>query len=189
MSAVADLEDATLVRYCLSGHGEAIRVFVQRFQSTLFAVCIKILGHRHDAEDVTQEVLLRAFRGLSGFDSRRPLRPWLTMIAVNCCRTLLASRKVRPVAVEYSDDLSLTQRPEHDFDLAEELQNALATLREDYRICFVLFHEQQLSLPEISEIVGSPVGTIKTWLHRARRQLSVHLMERGITPMVNHELH
>jgi hypothetical protein len=74
------------------------------------------------------------------------------------------------------------RRPQGDLELAEELELALASLREQYRISFVLYHHQQLSLPEIAEICNCPVGTVKTWLHRARRQLAVRLAKRGLGP-------
>ncbi|MBS0264606.1 MAG: RNA polymerase sigma factor, partial [Planctomycetes bacterium] len=70
-----------------------------------------------------------------------------------------------------------------------ELQLALDRLRAEYRLCFVLFHLNELSLIEISEITGHPAGTIKTWLRRARLELADHLQRRAVVPMVNYELH
>ncbi|RPI91253.1 MAG: RNA polymerase sigma factor [Planctomycetaceae bacterium] len=188
MRDVISLTDRELTQRCLRGHSEALQAFVRRFQNVVFAVCYRILGHREDAEDVSQEVFLRAFRSLAGFDSARPLQPWLLAIAVNRCRTYLSLRKNRPATIEIRDDTRDLRPLESDLDLGEELQLALKTLREEYRVCFILFHDQQLSLPEIASIVGSPVGTIKTWLHRARRQLAGHLLERGVAPMCHHEL-
>ena len=74
-------------------------------------------------------------------------------------------------------------------DLAEEIQRAVETLREDYRICFVLFHEQEVSCAQIGEVMGCPEGTVKTWLHRARRILADYLRQRGIVPNAPYELH
>ncbi len=189
MNDLSPIEERELVRLCLAEDPDAVQSFVRRFQNLVFGVCVRILGHRHDAEDVTQEVFLRAFRSLAGFDSTRAIQPWLLTIAVNRCRTHLGLRKTRPCSIDYSDETMDTRPPDHDSDLAEELQRAIETLREDYRVCFVLFHDQQLSLPEISAIIGSPVGTIKTWLHRARKQLAVYLLERGVAPVYSHELH
>ncbi|MGH7200444.1 MAG: RNA polymerase sigma factor, partial [Planctomycetaceae bacterium] len=73
--------------------------------------------------------------------------------------------------------------------LAEELEQALAQLREEYRTCFVLFHQQELSCAEIGEILDCPQGTVKTWLYRARRELAEILQRRGIGPGARHELH
>ena len=69
-------EEAALVRRCLDGEAEAVRLLVERFQGDVYGLCVRLLSHRHDAEDVTQEVFLRVFRSLRRWDSSRPLRPW-----------------------------------------------------------------------------------------------------------------
>ena len=78
-------EEAALVRRCLRGEPEAIRVLVDRFQTEVFGLCVRLLSHRQDAEDVTQEVFLRIFRSLKRWDSNRPLKPWIIGITVNRC--------------------------------------------------------------------------------------------------------
>ena len=65
-------------------------------------------------------------------------------------------------------------------DLAEEVQLALARVREEYRRAFLLFHEQELSYADIGKVLSVPLGTVKTWVHRARRELIGHLAERGV---------
>ena len=65
-------------------------------------------------------------------------------------------------------------------DIGEELELALDELRDDYRACFVMYHQEELSYQEIGEVLGCPQGTIKTWLHRARAQLAKRLQERGV---------
>jgi len=69
-------------------------------------------------------------------------------------------------------------------DVAEEVNIALEKLREEYRNCFVLFYVQELSCAQIGEILGCPQGTVKTWLHRARKELAGHLQRRGVVPSV-----
>ena len=76
-------EEAALVRRCLRGEPEAIRSLVDRFQTEVFSLCVRLLSHRQDAEDVTQEVFLRIFRSLKRWDSARPLKPWIIGITVN----------------------------------------------------------------------------------------------------------
>ncbi len=65
-------------------------------------------------------------------------------------------------------------------DLAGEIERALSGLRPDYRLVFTLFHEQNLSYEEIARVVNRPVGTVKTWLHRARAELAEYLSRRGV---------
>ena len=86
-------------------------------------------------------------------------------------------------------DLTADDANSDDSDLAEELQRALENVREEYCTCFVLFYQQELSIAEIAEILGCPQGTVKTWLHRARRELAEQLKRRGYGPEAHYELH
>ena len=97
-------DDVTLVRRCLRGEDDAIGALVRRFQAEVYGLCVRLLNHRHDAEDVTQEVFLRVFRSLRGWDPQRPLKPWVMGIAVNRCRTWMAQRVRRPELVDYLQD-------------------------------------------------------------------------------------
>lgn len=181
-------DDGKLVTACLTGDATAYRAFIRQYQAIVFGVCFRMLGHREDAEDVAQEVFLRAFRNLTQWDSARPLAPWLLAIAANRCRTWLSRRAHRTISSEFVEEACDPSTLHGRTDLGEELQLALERLREEYRLCFILYHQNELSLAEISEIVGSPEGTIKTWLHRARKELAEHLQRRGVVPQVNHEL-
>lgn len=176
-------DDQELAERCLAGRESAYYEFVERFQGLVFGVCLRMLGDRHEAEDIAQEVLLRALRGLKGWDSQRPLRPWLLTIATNRCRTQLARRTKRPVATEYFEDVADHRNDGSDArELQSEIARALATLRADYRQVFLLFHEQGLSYQEMSEVVGKPIGTLKTWLHRARNEMLAQLRQKGLAP-------
>lgn len=173
-------DDANLVRRCLRGDDEAIHQLVNRFQAEVFGLCVRLLCHRHDAEDVTQEVFLRIFRGLRGWDSRRPLKPWIMSIAVNRCRTLLSQRGKRPELVDYLQDTLPGPPPDDSGELVQEIQMAVAELRLEYRTAFVLYHEQGQPYEDIARVMDRPVGTIKTWLHRARMEILMHLRRRGM---------
>lgn len=173
-------DDAVLVRRSLRGDALAVQTLVERYQSDVFAVCVRLLHHRHDAEDVTQEVFLRVFRSLRRWDAGRPLRPWIMAIAVNRCRTWLSRRVRRPELVEYLQDTAAAPLTDDAAELAAEIQAALQDLRLEYRTVFVLFHDQGLPYDTIAEIMGKPVGTIKTWLHRARSEVLARLKKRGM---------
>lgn len=181
-------DDVDLVNSCLAGKPEAVRSFVRQFQAVVFGLCFRMLGHREDAEDVSQEVFVRALRGLTQWDQARPLLPWLLTIASNRCRTWLSRRNHRPASTEFIAEVCDPRSARPSLDLGEELQLALENLREEYRLCFVLYHQSEMSLSEISQVLGSPEGTIKTWLHRARKELAEHLQRRGVVPQVQHEL-
>jgi RNA polymerase sigma-70 factor (ECF subfamily) len=183
------VDEGELAERCLAGDQAAIREFVEFFQGLVFGICLHQLKHREDAEDVAQQTMVRAIRHLRHWDTRRPLKPWVLAIAVNRCRTHQSRRnhQVRTLVPEI-DAPTVEKRPRR-LDLAEELELALAKLREDYRTCFVLFHQQELSITEVAEIMDCPEGTIKTWLHRARKEVAELLIERGVVTRDGYELH
>ena len=174
--------DAALVRRCLTGDPAACRELVERFQADVFTVCQRLLAHCHDAEDVTQEVFLRVFRSLRRWDSARPLRPWVLGIAVNRCRTWMGKRARGPELADYLHEAPDRRPADDSVELRTEIRAAVDALRGEYREVFVLFHEQGQSYEEISQVVDRPVGTVKTWLHRARLELLERLRSRGLVP-------
>lgn len=175
------MDDRALVDALRSGDPHAPRLLIERHQNVVFSLCFRMMGHRQDAEDVAQETFLRALRGIAGFDVERPVRPWLLGIAANRCRTALAGRGRRPRLTEATTDRVDPRAGVSDPDgLAGELSRAIDRLRPDYRLVFALFHEQNLAYEDIAETLGRPVGTVKTWLHRARSELAEHLTRRGV---------
>lgn len=183
------MDEGELAERCLSGDQQAIRVFVEHFQGLIFAICLRRLKSREDAEDVTQQTLVRAVRHLRHWDSRRPLKPWVMAIAVNRCRTHLSQRNHQTRTFDPTIDVPGPDVRLLTLDLAEELEIALGQIREEYRTCFILFHRQELNISRVAEIMKSPEGTIKTWLHRARRELAEKLIERGVVTKDGYELH
>jgi RNA polymerase sigma-70 factor (ECF subfamily) len=174
--------DDDLVRRCRQGRPDATRELVERFQPEVYALCARLVSHRHDAEDVTQEVFLRVFRSLGRWDGVRPLRPWVLGIAVNRCRTWLGRRRRIPEPVDYLHDVPGRPPETPAGELTTAIHSAVDDLRPEYREVFVLFHEHGRSYDEIAEAVGRPVGTVKTWLHRGRAHVLAELRRRGLAP-------
>jgi RNA polymerase sigma-70 factor (ECF subfamily) len=184
-----DADVRRLVDRCLTGDQAAMAELVERFQSQVFGMCFRMLGQRQDAEDMAQESFVRALRGLRNWDSSRDFAPWLFAIAGNRCRTMLAVRARRPRGVSPVEE-QIDPRPDPlaAEALAEEVHRALAGMREDHRQAFLLFHEQQLNYQEIASALGCPVGTAKTWVRRARRELAEVLRGREVLGEANYAL-
>lgn len=178
----ADESDQALAARALAGNQPALAELVERYQTLVLRVCERMLGNRHDAEDVVQETFVRALKSLARWDSTRPFRPWLLAIAANRCRTALAAR--RTVAVDsqsLADQLPARSDGRQPLgQLAEEVALALADVRPEGRQAFELFHYEQLAYAEIAEVLDAPVGTVKTWIHRTRQQVARQLIRRGV---------
>jgi RNA polymerase sigma factor (sigma-70 family) len=184
-----DLSDDVreLVERCLQSDQSAMVELVERFRGQVFGLSYRMLRHRQDAEDVTQETFVRAFRSLTAWDPERAFVPWLLAIAGNRCRTLLAARMRHPATTllveQVSDD---TAEIADGRILAEEVELALSTLRAEYREAFLLFHQHEMSYQQISATLNCPLGTVKTWVHRARRELVAELKQRGVVQELRH---
>lgn len=163
---------------------------VERFRGQVFGLCYRMLGQRQDAEDAAQETFVRVLKNLHRWDAARDFEPWLLAIAGNRCRTALSVRMRRSGAQPLLEDTIA----EGGLDLqaarglSEEVQLALGRLRNEYREAFILFHEQELSYAEIAELMRCPVGTVKTWIHRARLEMMQFLRGRGIGQEFRHAM-
>jgi RNA polymerase sigma factor (sigma-70 family) len=175
-------DDLPLVRRCQQREPQAVRELIERFQGEVYGLCVRMLTNRHDAEDVCQEIFFRVFRSLHQWDGERPLRPWIMGITVNRCRTWLVQRSRRPELLEYIQDIESAQPDDDSGELTREIAAAVACLRPTYRAAFVMFHEQDQSYEAIAEVMHRPIGTVKTWLHRARLEVLQRLRERGMVP-------
>lgn len=175
--------DTEIVRRCLVGDAIAMRLLVERYQGDVFGLCYRMLSDRLDAEDCTQEIFIRIFRSLKRWDSERPLKPWITTITVNRCRTWISKRVSQPKAAVLVEDIPEKIKDEGDVrELADAVRLAVDDLREDHKAVFVLYHERGQNYEEIAEAVGCPVGTVKTWLHRARAAVLKQLKQMGLVP-------
>jgi len=177
---VDSMTDATLVRRVLDGDPRAFTILVDRHLQPCLRFATRMLGGRHDAEDVTQEALLRAYRALATYDPAGSFRTWLFAILVNRCRTSLLqrSRYVRRVVTDEDamhnavsgDDAAATE-------LRIEIERALALLEPDQREAFLLKHVEQLGYDEMAAVTGAGVSALKMRVKRACERLQELLGE------------
>ncbi len=170
-----------LVDRCIAGSTTAALEFVRIYQGQVFGLCFRMLGHRHDAEDATQDTFIRVLKNLHRWDPERDIEPWLLTIAGNRCRTKLAKRMRRPSHQTLDRPImDRTIEEQSAQQLGEEVDLALSGIRSEYRQAFLLFHQHQLSYEEIAQSMNIPLGTVKTWVYRARRQIIQKLEQRGV---------
>ena len=170
-----------LVTRCLAGDQFSFSRLIERFRGQVYGLCYRMLGQREDAEDATQETFVRVAKNLHRWDPTRSFEPWLLTIAGNRCRTKLSKRKRRPLhfslEAPVADDSHLVRQGQQ---LAEEIHLALAGIRKEYREAFQLFHFSELGYNEIAQRLDVPLGTVKTWVHRARKDVVSKLQQRGV---------
>lgn len=130
------------------------------------------------ADDLTQEALLRAWRGISGFRAEAKFSTWLTRIAWNVVHDEIARRERTPLIVQSDESHAATDCPSKELlnrELDEQIQNALADLPPKFRAAIILTGMQQLSPNEAAYLEGCSLSTMYWRIHEARRQLEVRL--------------
>ncbi len=144
------------------GDRAAFRAVVESAQRLVYNIAWRITWNAGDAEDVTQEVFLRLFRNFAQYDPAQPFLPWFRRLATNCA--LNWKEKRRPT-VELPE---LAVRDAGPADRSGHLQKAIRELPPEYQACVTLKYLEDLGVAEIAETLQVPVGTVKTWLFRAR---------------------
>lgn len=168
----------------LKGDQSAYGEIVEIYKDKVFQLCYRILGNRHEAEDMAQEAFIRAYVNIASFNIDLKFSTWLYRIATNLCIDRI--RKKKPdyyldAEVSGTDGLTMysqiasdTILPEDEvenLELQETIQREITKLPEKYRSVIVLKYIEELSLNEISEILDIPLGTVKTRIHRGREAL------------------
>ncbi|MFZ5625104.1 MAG: RNA polymerase sigma factor [Gemmatimonadota bacterium] len=162
-----------LARRAAEGDAESFGVLVQRYVPAGRRVARVVLRDDHEADDAVQDGLLSAWQAIDRYDPGRPFRPWLMRIIVNAARDLQRRRQVR-AADELPPSLAGRLSPERDTEDAlfrERLGEALAALPERKRVAVTLFDVEGYSHAEIAELLGVPVGTVRSDVFHARRAL------------------
>jgi RNA polymerase sigma-70 factor (ECF subfamily) len=174
-------DERVLLARLRSGDGGAFEELVTTYQHRLFGVALRMLGNRAEAEEIAQETFLRAHRALGEFRGEARLGTWLYAIASRLCLNRLASGARRH---ERLDETALLQRAAEGGDAAAALertelqaalQEAVAALPEERRIVVILRDLEGLAYEEIAEVLGLPLNTVRTRLHRARGDLKAKL--------------
>lgn len=170
------VDDRALIDAVLSGDRRAFEVLVERETRTVYRACLRILGRPHDAEDVTQESFVAAYRSIRTYRGEGSLRGWLLRIATRQAFRRLSQRRAT-VDLEavpeprLADAAGEPTRVLIDRERRDAVQDAVAALPEPYREVVALRFFGELSLAEVAESTGRPVNTVKTHLRRGLERL------------------
>jgi RNA polymerase sigma-70 factor, ECF subfamily len=161
---LSGLTEAELVTACLADQRDAFAVIVERHRRSVYQLCYRFVGNHEDASDLSQEVFLRAFRGLKGFKGQSTLATWLYRIGVNTCLNRVSVNvpvteplDARPHQALGDDPSTTLIRDER----RARVRAAIARLPRKQRATLILRAYQELSHREIAEILGSSVGAVK----------------------------
>lgn len=182
--------DQQLVSMAKAGDKDAFSVLVERHESKIYGLCLKMLGNPEDAEDVLQEVFIKAFQALPGFREEARFSTWLYRIAHNACLMRIRKKKLETVSLDRPLDVEegQIQRDVTDWStdprtdvMSEELSSVLTRhineLSPDNRIVFVLRDIHGLSTDDTADVLGLSVPAVKSRLHRARLYLRERLSD------------
>ena len=155
---------------------EAFELLLERYRDKVFRLACGLLRNESTAEDMSQDIFLRIWKALPGYHGGASLSTWIYTIARNACFTELKRR--RPTLSLDEPDLGEILEKEPELHVRPEPEGAemdvetmLAGLPEKYRRVVTLFYLEQKSYEEVGAMLGIPMGTVKTFLHRAKREL------------------
>jgi len=182
--------DAELARQALAGSETAYRDLVARYATPAVNFVYRFVRDRSLAEDLAQEGFLRVYQRLGTYDPERKFSSWFFQVLRNITIDYLRVNRLPTASLDELQDESgreaavdrdsvSPEQAAQQGELAVAMAAALARIRPEYRECVVLRYQEGLTHPEIAEILRLPPGTVKTYLHRARKELADLLAESG----------
>ena len=176
--SISDLE---LVHQSKNGDPEAFSELVRRHQHVVFNVSYRFMRDSSLAEDMAQEAFLKAYRLLKGFRGDCSFSTWMYRVTCSVCLTELNRRKRRnEVEQELQYNVETAEEPMESPDMPEMIRRCVRRLPDRYVQIITLYYLKGVSYEEIAQVMDIPMGTLKTWMFRARKQL------RGV---VEEEMH
>ena len=164
-TAVVDLDESQLIKACMAGRPGAFDVIVERHHRSVYQLCYRFVGNHEDASDLSQDVFLRAFRGLKSFRGGSSLKTWLYRIGVNTCLNRVTVKKPLTEDIDARQHVDTQRESPADRVLREErgvrVRTAIARLPPKQRATLVLRMYQELSHEDIAGVLGSSVGAVK----------------------------
>jgi RNA polymerase sigma-70 factor (ECF subfamily) len=157
---------------------EAFEGVVERYARKVFHLAYSMLRNETQAEDTTQDILVKIWKGLPGYHAQASISTWIYTIARNTCLTELKKRSNRPTVsihepeLEHSlEGMAALQTNDPESGAGMDVNSLVEQLPVKYRQVITLYYLEQKSYEEVASLLGIPLGTVKTFLHRAKREL------------------
>ncbi|MFN8570680.1 MAG: sigma-70 family RNA polymerase sigma factor [Gemmatimonadaceae bacterium] len=185
---LTNLPDADLVALAQEGREAAFRELVRRYERPVFSLIFRMVRDRETAEDLAQDSFIKVLNHIDRYRPEFKLSSWLFKIANNVAIDYLRRRQLDTVSLDGSPhaatqaeveatSIEIAARQETALDeleareLGGAIERAISSLRPEYRACILLRHVEGRSYEEIAATLDLPLGTVKTYIHRARHQL------------------
>jgi RNA polymerase sigma-70 factor (ECF subfamily) len=179
-----DIGDAELVVACLEGRAGAFDLVVERHQRAIYQLCYRFVANHEDASDLTQDVFLRAYRGLRKFRGQASLGTWLYRIGVNVCLNRVSVKAPRTEPIEERQHVDVNRERADDGVLrterASRVRAAIAQLPRKQRAALILRLYHDMAHHEIAAALGSSVGAVKANVFHALQNLKKMLGDEAI---------
>ncbi|MEX2179906.1 MAG: sigma-70 family RNA polymerase sigma factor [Gemmatimonadaceae bacterium] len=189
---LANLPDADVVALAQQGREPAYRELIRRYERPVFSLVFRMVRDRELAEDLTQDTFIKVLTHVDKYRAEFKFSSWLFKIANNVAIDHLRRRQLDTISIEGSPHATsadlvdatafeLTAQGESPLqemearELGSEIERAIAHLRPEYRACILLRHVEDKSYEEIAATLDLPLGTVKTYIHRARHELRILL--------------
>lgn len=181
-------DEQELVRRCLRGEEAAFAELVERYQVMVFTLADRTVRDSAATEDLAQEVFIRVFRNLSAFRGHAKLSTWIFQIAYRVCLEELHQPRRRQIHVSLDESGPEAGRLPAladdggcaGVDFQQAVDYWLSRMPPPYRMALTLYYLQDKSYAEIAAVMELPLGTVKTYLHRAKRFLKGHITEESV---------
>jgi len=187
--------DQDVVEWAKRGHDAAFRELVRRYERPVFSLLYRMVRDRGLAEDLAQETFIKVLNGIGSYNPQFRFSSWIFKIANNAAIDQLRKRELDTLSLDGSPHattpeamrattLQLGDKGETPLqelearELGGAIERAIARLRPEYRSCILLRHVEGHSYEEIAQILELPLGTVKTYIHRARNELRGYLADR-----------
>ncbi len=189
---LSGLSDPEVVAVARKGSEAAYRELMSRYERPVFSLVFRMVRDRETAEDLSQETFVKVLNNLDRYSPEFKFSSWLFKIANNLTIDHLRRRRIDTISIEGAPDavtaesaratsiavVSQDESPLEELEskeLGTAIERAIGKLRPEYRACIMLRHVEDKSYEEIAEIVKLPLGTVKTYIHRARHELRAAL--------------
>jgi len=180
-----EFKEKQLVQRILAGETKAFKEFIEDYQRLVAHVVFRMISNVSDREDICQDVFVKAYENVQGFQFQSKLSTWVARIAYNTCVNYLEKKRVplfddnTPDDVTFESLRSTNDNPYEDTegsDIKSLLHHHINTLPVLYRTILTLYHLEEMKYAEIGQIMALPEGTVKSYLFRARKMLKENLI-------------